>query len=419
MPERFVCFGSFFLRLRKTQFRENAKKRKCLSTTVNLALASSIMRFSAVASASSLDPLRRWALWLRSNAPLLAKAYFPTLSQHPRALWRRASNKAADIKQRLRRHHLLRPKKERPLWTDYKSPLMPEEKVKMQRQLQILLQKREELRAITDERVAREKDNDNHAELDEGAVLTLDDVSIKDLTTLANTVSKKAEELKLQLPYSAAVVQGDKKDQKSVLVAAVSKVTVAITGAASMVPEIPWYLATNAQHYLSNSKGSGVGELASLFKTHPTAEGDYDWRRAASRRRGYSKSTVDARTRFCVNSLRGAGPSETRCLRRLEALCTHLHEFPYGKGVAVREGVVGELLAIRQRTNNPSIVIQANEALELIGHQDPLPRRGIRVLSLDGGGMRGLVALEVLGAVEVRCGGRGHDIRKACCLFHT
>ena len=76
-----------------------------------------------------------------------------------------------------------------------------------------------------------------------------------------------------------------------------------------------------------------------------------------------SKTTVDARTRFCVNGLRQSVANDSRCLRRLEILCAHLHQYPYAKGVAVRENAVGELLHIRAKTTNESVKIQVSVLL--------------------------------------------------------
>ncbi len=40
---------------------------------------------------------------------------------------------------------------------------------------------------------------------------------------------------------------------------------------------------------------------------------------------------MDARTRFCVQGLANTVANDTRCLRRLETLCAHLHQYPYAK----------------------------------------------------------------------------------------
>ena len=63
--------------------------------------------------------------------------------------------------------------------------------------------------------------------------------------------------------------------------------------------------------------------------------------------------------------------------------------------------------------------IQVSEALDLLGYHDPLPGRGIRILCLDGGGMRGIVALEVLGALERTTGKRIHELFDFVCGVST
>ena len=73
-----------------------------------------------------------------------------------------------------------------------------------------------------------------------------------------------------------------------------------------------------------------------------------------------TKTLVDARTRFCVESLRSPGSEmdDSTCLRKLEILCSHLHQYPWAKGVAVRMNTIGELLLIRARTDNQSVHMQ-------------------------------------------------------------
>ncbi len=153
-----------------------------------------------------------------------------------------------------------------------------------------------------------------------------------------------------------------------------------------------------------------------------------------------SKSVVDARTHFCVNALRQVDVGGSRCLRRLETFCTHLHQYPYAKGVAVREHAINDLLRIRRATSNKSVLIQVcvlrtsangniqyfvsiddqvREALRLLGYQDPLSGRGIRILSLDGGGMRGLCAIEVLRSIERMTGKHIYELFDFICGVST
>jgi hypothetical protein len=88
-------------------------------------------------------------------------------------------------------------------------------------------------------------------------------------------------------------------------------------------------------------------------------------------------------------------------------------------GRAVRLKAAGKIMSIQDRTNNDSVRLQCNEALALIGHYSPPPRRGIRILSIDGGGMRGLIALEILRTLEHFTGRRIHENFDLICGVST
>jgi len=75
----------------------------------------------------------------------------------------------------------------------------------------------------------------------------------------------------------------------------------------------------------------------------------------------------------------------------------------------VREKSVGKILKIRDKSSNGAVKMQCDEALGLLGYSSPPRKRGIRILSIDGGGMRGLIALEILKAIEHYTGQRIHE----------
>lgn len=130
-----------------------------------------------------------------------------------------------------------------------------------------------------------------------------------------------------------------------------------------------------------------------------------------------SKAEIDAITRRCLEELRDSGTPQ----RNLENLNAHLAQFPFAKGLATKLGAVAavaeasslrsSLLADSFRT--PSMVDPsgvAKEVLARLGHVDPLPGRGIRILSIDGGGMKGLTALTLLRRLELETGRRIHEV---------
>ncbi|KAG7265489.1 hypothetical protein CRUP_035629 [Coryphaenoides rupestris] len=115
-----------------------------------------------------------------------------------------------------------------------------------------------------------------------------------------------------------------------------------------------------------------------------------------------ARLSVDNRTRALVQALHRA--SDVRIyINRVEDLSYHLLEFPETRGVAVKEKVVSCLLRLRQATD-PGLRAAVREALSLVGYHDPVRGRGIRLLSIDGGGLRGLLALQTLHELEALTG---------------
>ncbi|KAM9807439.1 calcium-independent phospholipase A2-gamma-like [Neosynchiropus ocellatus] len=115
-----------------------------------------------------------------------------------------------------------------------------------------------------------------------------------------------------------------------------------------------------------------------------------------------ARVSVDNRTRALVQALHRA--TDVRVyISRVEDLSYHLLEFPETRGVAVKEKVIPCLLRLMQ-ANDPGLSAAVREALSLVGYQKPVKGRGIRILSIDGGGLRGLLALQALHRLETLSG---------------
>ncbi|KAM9351522.1 calcium-independent phospholipase A2-gamma-like [Symphorus nematophorus] len=115
-----------------------------------------------------------------------------------------------------------------------------------------------------------------------------------------------------------------------------------------------------------------------------------------------ARVSVDNRTRALVQGLHRA--SDVRVyINRVEDLSYHLLEFPETSGVAVKEKVIPCLLRLKQ-ASDPGLRAAVREALALVGYHPPVKGRGIRILSIDGGGLRGLVALQTLHKLEALTG---------------
>lgn len=137
------------------------------------------------------------------------------------------------------------------------------------------------------------------------------------------------------------------------------------------------------------------------------------------------KVDIDRTTRVCVSSIRGSlqssyvsvkdGFDETENVRiNLEELNNHLAQFPFAKGYATKLGVIPDIIRIRNNAaNDPAsleIRLAAKEALVRLGHVNTLPSKGIRILCIDGGGMKGVIALEVLRRLERQTGKMIHEL---------
>ncbi|XP_056244169.1 calcium-independent phospholipase A2-gamma-like isoform X2 [Seriola aureovittata] len=130
-----------------------------------------------------------------------------------------------------------------------------------------------------------------------------------------------------------------------------------------------------------------------------------------------ARVSVDNRTRALVQALHRA--SDVRVyINRVEDLSYHLLEFPETRGVAVKERVIPCLLRLKQ-ANDPGLRAAVREALALVGYHKPVKGRGIRILSIDGGGLRGLLALQTLQKLEALTGKPTYQLFDYICGVST
>ncbi|XP_008399244.1 calcium-independent phospholipase A2-gamma [Poecilia reticulata] len=130
-----------------------------------------------------------------------------------------------------------------------------------------------------------------------------------------------------------------------------------------------------------------------------------------------ARVSVDNRTRALVKGLQRVSDVEL-LTTRVEELSFHLLEFPETRGVAVKEKLLPCLLRLRQ-ARDLSLQAAVREALALVGYTDPVKGRGIRVLAIDGGGTRGLLALQTLHKLQDLTGKRIHQLFDYICGVST
>ena len=98
-------------------------------------------------------------------------------------------------------------------------------------------------------------------------------------------------------------------------------------------------------------------------------------------------ASIQNRSRSLVHALRNAKSEQSRLIR-LEEFNEHILRFlNAGRSQAIREGAISVLLRIRQNGDR-EVKKEVQKSLALLGWVDPVKGKGIRVLSIDGGGSR-------------------------------
>ncbi|KRY12579.1 Protein dif-1 [Trichinella patagoniensis] len=123
-----------------------------------------------------------------------------------------------------------------------------------------------------------------------------------------------------------------------------------------------------------------------------------------------SKETIIQETLEIVRQL-GIAKTVHDQLEVVNNLRHHLNSFPECRTIREMRTVTPLLIQWHRKTCGGELREQLSECLALMGHVQPVSGSGIRLLSIDGGGTRGLMALEILEALESACAGyRIHEL---------
>lgn len=131
-----------------------------------------------------------------------------------------------------------------------------------------------------------------------------------------------------------------------------------------------------------------------------------------------TRSAANNRTRQLIKALSTAD-NATNQVVRLQELSRHLTLYPEAVGLTLNEGALPAILKIRDGTPDRLVAAHARQSLALLGYVDPPKGRGIRILSIDGGGMRGIVILEILRHIESSTGQPIHKLFDLICGVST
>ncbi|XP_074598016.1 calcium-independent phospholipase A2-gamma-like [Brevipalpus obovatus] len=131
-----------------------------------------------------------------------------------------------------------------------------------------------------------------------------------------------------------------------------------------------------------------------------------------------SRNSVEMK---CRQLLRNLGEARTPINQkvRLKELCKHLIHYPEACGFTLKEGGLPELLRLVKKSRDERVQAYAREALALLGYCPAPNGRGIRILSIDGGGTKGIVVIEILRELEKITGQPIHKLFDLICGVST
>ncbi|XP_055541233.1 calcium-independent phospholipase A2-gamma-like isoform X1 [Wyeomyia smithii] len=125
-----------------------------------------------------------------------------------------------------------------------------------------------------------------------------------------------------------------------------------------------------------------------------------------------------SQTRHALMDLRRKAIPVDRQRQVLYELVEKLDRSPQEKSFAIQEGAI-ELFKEYLHLSDPAIVEHARLGLALLGYVPPLPSPGIRILSIDGGGIRGIIVMELLRKIEKLTNRRIFDLFDMVCGVST
>ncbi|XP_058797381.1 calcium-independent phospholipase A2-gamma-like isoform X3 [Phymastichus coffea] len=169
-------------------------------------------------------------------------------------------------------------------------------------------------------------------------------------------------------------------------------------------------------YYLPQVLSALMPKLTGKTKDVPQTPAVPKWK--TNLKTSVTKNSIMSRTRHILTSIAYAESNASKW-KRIEDLLQHIEQYPDARHHAVKDGAIRILLRTRESTKDEQIRGSIREALAVLGHVDSLPGRGIRILAIDGGGIRGVLVLEMLKKLEQLTGCRVHEMFDYICGVST
>ncbi|KAL1501627.1 hypothetical protein ABEB36_006924 [Hypothenemus hampei] len=111
--------------------------------------------------------------------------------------------------------------------------------------------------------------------------------------------------------------------------------------------------------------------------------------------------------------------TEQNLLTAVESFMSFLKQQPEVRNNAIKHGAIRILLNKQLNAKCDSLKGALREALTILGYNEPVSGQGIRILSIDGGGIRGVLVLEMLKKLEELTGKRVYEMFDFFCGVST
>ncbi|KAK6642707.1 hypothetical protein RUM43_004209 [Polyplax serrata] len=199
---------------------------------------------------------------------------------------------------------------------------------------------------------------------------------------------------------------------------AVKKLPVLAGNIAADIEDSTKKISLTFQKSISNSeipKSFSDLKLKLTQKPGVTSDDKSTWK---TKKNIVSNQSITAMTDCLLNSITNAESDDSRN-ERLEGLIEHFNTYPDAIGPAIKNGAISKLLKIRNRIENTTTKQIISEVLATLGYLNPLPGQGIRILAIDGGGIRGLLVTEMLAKLEELTGKKINELFDYICGVST
>ncbi|CAH1126701.1 unnamed protein product [Ceutorhynchus assimilis] len=157
----------------------------------------------------------------------------------------------------------------------------------------------------------------------------------------------------------------------------------------------------------------------SAAKSDPNANSEEKKAWKTVKRISQSEHSLDKSSAIQILHNLNNASNEEDILSEVESFILYLKQHAEMRNNAIKHGAIRILLQNRLKATTDQTKEAIREALTILGYLDPVPKRGIRILSIDGGGIRGVLVLEMLKKLEELTGKRIYELFDFFCGVST